>query len=61
MPNIEGLVSNAEKTMLRLRAVKPGDVIAIVAGTRTSTGSTNFLRLHVVGAVEPPARKSSQR
>ncbi len=61
MPNIEGLVSNAEKTMLRLRAVKPGDVIAIVAGTRTSTGSTNFLRLHVVGTVEQPAKKPSRR
>jgi pyruvate kinase len=61
MPNIEGLVSNAEKTMLRLHAAKPGDIIAIVAGTRTSTGSTNFLRLHVVGATEQPARKSSRR
>jgi pyruvate kinase len=24
-------------------------VIAIVAGTRTKSGSTNFLRLHVLG------------
>ncbi len=25
------------------------EVIAIVAGTRTKSGSTNFLRLHVMG------------
>ena len=29
--------------------VKPREVIAIVAGTRTKSGSTNFLRLHVMG------------
>jgi pyruvate kinase len=29
--------------------VKPREVIAIVAGTRTKSGSTNFLRLHVLG------------
>ena len=29
--------------------VRPREVIAIVAGTRTKSGSTNFLRLHVLG------------
>jgi pyruvate kinase len=29
--------------------VRPGEVIAIVAGTRTKSGSTNFLRLHLLG------------
>ena len=29
--------------------VRPREVIAIVAGTRTKSGSTNFLRLHVMG------------
>jgi pyruvate kinase len=29
--------------------VQPGDVIAVVAGTRSSSGSTNFMRMHVVG------------
>jgi pyruvate kinase len=36
--------------MLQSQAVQPGDVIAIVAGTSTTTGSTNFMRLHVVGS-----------
>jgi pyruvate kinase len=48
----EDMVSTAEKMLLKLHAVQPGDVIAIVAGTRTASGSTNFLRLHVVGAGE---------
>jgi pyruvate kinase len=48
----EEMVSNAENLMLKHRAVQPGDVIAIVAGTRTASGSTNFMRLHVVGAGE---------
>jgi hypothetical protein len=50
--NIEEMVSNAERLMLKRRAVQPGDVIAIVAGTRTASGSTNFMRLHVVGTGE---------
>lgn len=45
----EDMVVNAERLMLKSHAVQPGDIIAIVAGTGTTTGSTNFLRLHVVG------------
>jgi pyruvate kinase len=32
---------------------RPRDVVAIVAGTRTKSGSTNFLRLHVIGDQSP--------
>jgi pyruvate kinase len=46
----EDMVMKAERLMLRTHAAQPGDVIAIVAGTGTTTGSTNFLRLHVVGS-----------
>ena len=48
----EDMVLKAERLLLRRRAVAPGDVIAIVAGTSSTTGSTNFMRLHVVGAGE---------
>ncbi|HEY6305069.1 MAG TPA: pyruvate kinase [Candidatus Angelobacter sp.] len=48
----EDMVVKAERLMLKSQAVEHGDVIAIVAGTGTTTGSTNFLRLHVVGAGE---------
>ena len=43
------MVVNAETLLLKMHAVQPGDVIAVVAGTRSSSGSTNFMRLHVVG------------
>ena len=50
--NAEDMVLKAERLMLKRHAVAPGDVIAIVAGTGSTTGSTNFMRLHVVGAGE---------
>jgi pyruvate kinase len=48
----EAMVARAEKEMLQSRAAQTGDVIAVVAGTRSSTGSTNFMRLHEVGVAE---------
>jgi pyruvate kinase len=45
----EALVDCAENLLLQSGYVKPREVIAIVAGTRTKSGSTNFLRLHVLG------------
>jgi pyruvate kinase len=45
----EALVDCAENLLLHSGFVKPREVIAIVAGTRTKSGSTNFLRLHVLG------------
>ena len=64
--NTEEMVSTAERMMLKQHAVQPGDVIAIVAGTRTASGSTNFMRLHVVGAGEVhelgrPERRREER
>jgi pyruvate kinase len=44
----EEMLKNAEGLLLQRQAVQPGDVVAIVAGTRSASGSTNFLRLHVV-------------
>jgi len=52
----EDMVANAERLLLKNAAVQPGDVIAVVAGTGTTTGSTNFMRLHVVGATRPGDR-----
>ena len=63
----EALVECAESLLAEGGFVKPREVIAIVAGTRTRSGSTNFLRLHVMGEKEgsrffvprkePPAKK----
>jgi pyruvate kinase len=45
----EALVDLAESLLEQGGYVRPREVIAIVAGTRTKSGSTNFLRLHVMG------------
>jgi pyruvate kinase len=52
----EALVDLAETLLEEGGYVRPRDVIAIVAGTRSRSGSTNFLRLHVMGenALAPP-------
>jgi len=45
----EAMVDTAETLLEQNGYVRPREVIAIVAGTRTKSGSTNFLRLHVMG------------
>jgi len=45
----EALVDVAESLLEQYGYVRTREVIAIVAGTRTKSGSTNFLRLHVLG------------
>jgi pyruvate kinase len=60
----ENMVSTAELELLRAGHVKVGDVIGIVAGTQLASGSTNFMRLHVVepGAKDKTGvRKASKR
>ena len=57
----EDMVTRAETLLLRMHAVQPGDVIAVVAGTRSSSGSTKFLRLHVVGTGEHSAPARAER
>jgi pyruvate kinase len=49
-PSVEDMVSGAEQELMKQNIVAPGDVMGIVAGTRTTSGSTNFMRLHMVGS-----------
>lgn len=42
----------AERELLTRGLLEPGDVLGVVAGTRQSSGSTNFMRLHTVTAAE---------
>lgn len=51
----EQMVAMAEKELVSRDAVKPGDVLGVVAGTRQASGSTNLMRLHVV--TDEEARK----
>lgn len=48
----EEMVTKAEALLRTRGAAQSGDIIAIVAGTRSTTGSTNFMRLHRVGGAE---------
>jgi len=45
----EEMVDMAERLLEQNGYALPQDIIGIVAGTRTKSGSTNFLRLHVLG------------
>jgi pyruvate kinase len=45
----EQMVDLAERLLEEAGYAAPQDIIGIVAGTRTKSGSTNFLRLHVLG------------
>ena len=45
---VEAMVRNAEDVLRNCGVATPGTVLGTVAGTRSTTGSTNFIRLHVV-------------
>ncbi|PYX10736.1 MAG: pyruvate kinase [Acidobacteria bacterium] len=55
----EQMLLAAERELLRSGIVKSGNVLGVVAGTQMASGSTNFMRLHVVTAEEE--RKASQK
>jgi len=59
----EGMVSAASQELLRRGKIQNRETIGVVAGTQTASGSTNFMRLHVVTADEPATKrgKSKQR
>lgn len=45
----EQMVSEAERLLEQKGYIRSREILGIVAGTRTKSGSTNFLRLHVLG------------
>lgn len=55
----EAMLSQAEKDLLRRKCIREGEVLGVVAGTQTSSGSTNFMRLHTVTAEEAKTVASS--
>jgi pyruvate kinase len=53
------MVDMAEELLEQGGYARPHDILGIVAGTRTKSGSTNFLRLHVLGdRLAAPAAKT---
>jgi pyruvate kinase len=53
------MVTIAEHLIEEAGYLRKGDILGIVAGTRTLTGSTNFLRLHVTGDQLPDTSTTS--
>ncbi len=52
LASVEAMVDTADAELQRAKVAAPGDVVAIVAGTRMVTaGSTDFIRLH---RIRPP-------
>ncbi len=49
-PAVEDMVLGAERELTKRHLVQHGDIMGMVAGTKTTSGSTNFLRLHVIGS-----------
>jgi pyruvate kinase len=56
------LVGMAEDILQKQEFVHRGQVVGIVAGTRTKSGATNFMRLHMIGdSVDAAARLRSRK
>ncbi len=55
----EAQVHWAETLLEKGGYVRPREVVAIVAGTRTKSGSTNFMRLHALGETKSPASRQA--
>jgi pyruvate kinase len=43
----------AEQALLRMRLLAPGDVFGLIAGTTSTSGATNFMRLITAGQEQP--------
>jgi pyruvate kinase len=48
----EAMLRTAEEELLPKGLLRPGDVLGLVAGTKLTSGATNFMRLHTVEASE---------
>ena len=51
----------AEHELCSRGAIEPGDIMAVVTGTRMASGSTNLIRLQVAGEAGPPDRRRFSR
>lgn len=55
------MVDTAEQLLMNAGHVRPRQILGIVAGTRTKSGSTNFMRLHMCGDGEHGSRRNAER
>jgi pyruvate kinase len=62
----DSLVNMAEEMLEAHGHVRERQIVGIVAGTRTRSGATNFMRLHMIGdrdtdPLPPPTKSSSAK
>ena len=57
----EAMLRTAEKELLPKGLLRPGDVLGLVAGTKLTSGATNFMRLHTVGESDQARSKRRQK
>ena len=55
------MVDTAERLLIEAGHVRAKQILGIVAGTRTKSGSTNFMRLHMVGDNDHTTHKRPER
>jgi pyruvate kinase len=53
----ESMLKTAEKELLPRGLLRTGDILGLVAGTKLTSGATNFMRLHTVGANDRASKK----
>ena len=51
----------AEQELLRRQVLSPGDVFGLIAGTTSTAGATNFMRLITAGRAQRPKPKKNLR
>jgi len=56
----EEMLKTAENELLPKGLLRVGDVLGLVAGTKLTSGATNFLRLHTVGESDQSTRRRKQ-
>ncbi len=61
MRSSKEMILDAEALLLSAHQVAAGDIIGVVAGTRSTSGSTNFMRLHVIGSESEEDRPPAAR
>jgi pyruvate kinase len=54
----EAMLRTAEEELLSKGLLRTGDVLGLVAGTKLTSGATNFMRLHTVGESDRASRKT---
>jgi pyruvate kinase len=57
----ESMLRTAENELMSRGLIRAGDVLGLVAGTKLTSGATNFMRLHTVGESEAARSSSSQK